>query len=401
MLFVSSKKETFGAFVKAARLKKGLGLRQVAREFDTPAAYLSRVENDIEAPSGELIAQMAQRYQVPVEVLTPLVARPNSTATAYGHILQTTPELRALYRLGTQLDTTIIDELLRRALKKQGTSEAEIEKTLSTLKSELPRVANSAREGLFAAEARPRFLSKQAIARMADKLLARSGLSENNYTPPTPVEILVENEPGVLYRIDELKCDKYRNPLVLGLTGWDHRGERQIVVNSILADSNRESDAHRFNFTLAHELFHAVEHLPRVPKETIPPLARMQVFIDAEHARRQSAAEKAVKSWANNGIGPRGLSTNEDWREWQANTFAASLLMPSWAVVREFRQRIGADKIEVSVPNNGREAALVLAGERIFDSTIYEQSLAELFDVSRQAMAIRLLQLELVQEVSG
>jgi transcriptional regulator with XRE-family HTH domain len=398
---VSSKKETFGAFVKAARLKKGLGLRQVAREFDTPAAYLSRVENDIEAPSGELIAQMAQRYQIPVEDLTPLVTRPNSTATAYGHILQTTPELRALYRLGTQLDTTIIDELIRRALKKQGTSEAEIEKTLSTLKSELPRVANSVREGLFAAEARPRFLSKQAIARMADKLLARNGLSESNYTPPTPVEMLVENEPGVLYRIDDLKCDKYHNPLVLGLTGWNHRGERQIVVNSVLADSNRQSDVHRFNFTLAHELFHAVEHLPRVPKETVPSLARRQVFIDAEHPRRQSAAEKAVKSWTSNGIGPRGLSTNEDWREWQANTFAAALLMPSWAVVREFRQRIGADKIEVSLPNNGRETALALGGERIFESTIYEQSLAELFDVSRQAMAIRLLQLELVQEVSG
>lgn len=398
---MSSKKETFGAFVKAARLKKGLGLRQVAREFDTPAAYLSRVENDIEAPSGELIAQMAQRYQIPVEDLTPLVTRPNSTATAYGHILQTTPELRALYRLGTQLDTTIIDELIRRALKKQGTSEAEIEKTLSTLKSELPRVANSVREGLFAAEARPRFLSKQAIARMADKLLARNGLSESNYTPPTPVEMLVENEPGVLYRIDDLKCDKYHNPLVLGLTGWNHRGERQIVVNSVLADSNRQSDVHRFNFTLAHELFHAVEHLPRVPKETVPSLARRQVFIDAEHPRRQSAAEKAVKSWTSNGIGPRGLSTNEDWREWQANTFAAALLMPSWAVVREFRQRIGADKIEVSLPNNGRETALALGGERIFESTIYEQSLAELFDVSRQAMAIRLLQLELVQEVSG
>lgn len=398
---MSSKKETFGALVKAARLKKGLGLRQVAREFDTPAAYLSRVENDIEAPSGELIAQMAQRYQIPVEDLTPLVTRPNSTATAYGHILQTTPELRALYRLGTQLDTTIIDELIRRALKKQGTSEAEIEKTLSTLKSELPRVANSVREGLFAAEARPRFLSKQAIARMADKLLARNGLSESNYTPPTPVEMLVENEPGVLYRIDDLKCDKYHDPLVLGLTGWNHRGERQIVVNSVLADSNRQSDVHRFNFTLAHELFHAVEHLPRVPKETVPSLARMQVFIDAEHPRRQSAAEKAVKSWTSNGIGPRGLSTNEDWREWQANTFAAALLMPSWAVVREFRQRIGADKIEVLLPNNGREAALALGGERIFESTIYEQSLAELFDVSRQAMAIRLLQLELVQEVPG
>ncbi|MGB7281874.1 MAG: helix-turn-helix transcriptional regulator [Candidatus Acidiferrum sp.] len=79
---MSSKKESFGAFVKAARLKRGLGLRQVARDLERPAAYLSRVENDLEAPSGELVAQMAKRYQVPIEGLTRLVARPNSTATA-------------------------------------------------------------------------------------------------------------------------------------------------------------------------------------------------------------------------------------------------------------------------------------------------------------------------------
>jgi transcriptional regulator with XRE-family HTH domain len=398
---MGSKRESFGAFVKAARLKRGLGLRQVARDLETPAAYLSRVENDIEAPSGELIAQMAKRYQVPIEDLTRLVARTNSTATAYGHILQNTPELRALYRLGTQLDSSIIDELIRRALKKQGTSEAEIEKTLSSLKSELPRVANSTREGLFAADAKPRFLTKQAIAGMAEKILERNNLGENSYAPPTPVELIVEKEPSVLYRIEELKCDKFRNPLVLGLTGWGEGGERQIVVNSVLADSHRESDAHRFNFTLAHELFHAVEHLPRIPKETVPPLARMQLFIDGEQVRQQSRAERAVNSWASGKSGPRGLSTNEDWREWQANTFAAALLMPSWAVVREFKLRTGAEEFGVLRPNNARESALELASQRVFQSTICEQSLAELFEVSRQAMAIRLLQLQLVREVTG
>ena len=395
------KKETFGALVKAARLKKGLGLRQVAREFDTPAAYLSRIENDIEAPSGELIAQMAKRYQVPIEELTRLVGRPNATTTAYGHILQNTPELRALYRLGTQLDTSIIDELIRRALKKQGTSEVEIEKTLSSLKSELPRVANASRDGLFAANARPRFLTRSAIGRMAEGILERNNLGEADYIPPTPVELIVEKEPGVLYRIEELKCDKYRNPLVLGLTGWGEHGERQIVVNSVLADSNRGSDSHRFNFTLAHELFHAVEHLPRIPKETVPPLARMQLFVDGEQIRRQSAAERAVKSWASNQQGPRGLSTNEDWREWQANTFAACLLMPSWAVVREFHERIASEEFEVSVSDNPREAALELAAQRVFGAAIYEKSLADTFEVSRQAMAIRLIQLGLLEEVTS
>lgn len=236
---------------------------------------------------------------------------------------------------------------------------------------------------------------------MAEKILERNNLGEKSYAPPTPVELIVEKEPSVLYRIEELKCDKFRNPLVLGLTGWGEGGERQIVVNSVLADSHRASDSHRFNFTLAHELFHAVEHLPRIPRETVPPLARMQMFVDGEQIRRQSAAERAVKSWANNQQGPRGLSTNEDWREWQANTFAACLLMPSWAVVREFQERTASEEFEVSSSNNLREAALELADQRVFGTVIYDKSLADTFEVSRQAMAIRLIQLGLVQEVAG
>jgi len=64
---------------------------------------------------------------------------------------------------------------------------------------------------------------------------------------------------------------------VLGLTGWDEGGNRQIVINSVLADRQWESEEHRFNFTLGHELFHAIEHLPRVPREAVAPLARIQV----------------------------------------------------------------------------------------------------------------------------
>jgi Zn-dependent peptidase ImmA (M78 family) len=213
-----------------------------------------------------------------------------------------------------------------------------------------------------------------------------------------PIELLVERQPGVLYRIDKLKCDKHGEPLVLGLTGWDERGNRQIIVNSVLADGKRKSDEHRFNFTLAHELFHAVEHLPRIPKESVTPLARMQLFINSGSVERHTAAEKAVNSWARKATRARGLTSNEDWREWQANTFASSLLMPDWAVIAEFRSRIGAEKTLVQSPMNIREVALEIASERISKSGVYNESLADLFAVSRQAMAIRILQLDLVQE---
>jgi Zn-dependent peptidase ImmA (M78 family) len=221
---------------------------------------------------------------------------------------------------------------------------------------------------------------------------------KEQYLPPTPIELFVENEPDVSYRIDELRCDKSGAPLVLGLTGWDAQGRRQIVLNSKLADSDRTSDHSRFNFTLAHELFHALEHLPRVPKQTSTSLARTQVFVDWG-VSHPSVAERAVARWTRANQ-PRSFTTQEDWREWQANTFASALLMPEWAIRAEFRTRVGADATRASAADL-REAALKIADQTGFETGDFDQSLAQLFAVSRQAMAIRLLQLRLVKEAAA
>jgi len=398
-------KSSFGSFAKAARLNVPLGLRQVAREIGISAGYLSKVENDLDDPSGELMAHMARLYKVPMEELTRRASSARASAAAHGHAVQASAELRALYRLAAQLEAVDVEEIIRKVLRKKGATDREIENQLTSLKAELPRVAKNVQDGLFAAEAKPRFLSKRRITEMAYETLNRRGLTKENYIPPTPIELIVENEQGVHYRIEERKCDKRGNPLVLGLTGWDEKGERQIVINSVLADSNRESDEHRFNFTLGHELFHAIEHLPRVPREAIAPLARMQVsdalFIEGEARKMLSTAERAVNSWAGNSAGPRGLVTDEDWREWQANTFSSALLMPHWAVTAEFRLRVGAEEVIVDRSANPREAAIQIAGELVFESDQYEESLAGLFAVSRQAMAIRLLELGLVKEDEG
>jgi transcriptional regulator with XRE-family HTH domain len=392
---------TFGRFARNARSAKGLGLREVAREFGISAAYLSRVENDLEPPSGELIADMAKRYEISVEELIGRAVKPRVSAAAHGHAIQSSPELRALYRLGVQFDPDEIEEFIRKFLRDQGQEDGEIEKRLASLKAELPRVANNPGDGLFAADARPRFLSKQRISTMAYDVLERNGLTAESYVPPTRIESLVENEPGIIYRIEELKSDRQGNPLVLGLTGWSENGERQIVVTSLLADSAKESDEHRFNFTLAHELFHAIEHLPRLNPGAVPALARMQVFVDREVSRSYSPAERAVNRWVDNKTRGRGLSTNEDWREWQANLFSAALLMPEWAVFAEFEKRIGPDIVAVNEPRQARQRALEIAGEKVFESGWFAETLAGTFAVSRQAMAIRLLQLGLVREGSG
>jgi transcriptional regulator with XRE-family HTH domain len=392
-------RSSFGTFARETRLKKELGLRKAARLMSVSAAYLSRVENGVDNPSGQLMHKMSGAYGIPIDVLAARAPQEKASTDAHVHAMAARADIRALYRLGTRVDFEKIEEFLRKILREKGTAEEDIEKELAELKSEFPRIRSNGRDGLFATEAKPRFLSRKRITEMAYVMLRRSGFTEATYVPPTPIELLVESEPNLVYRIDKLECDKRGDPIVLGLTGWSGRGERQIVVNSVLADSRRHSDECRFNFTLAHELFHATEHLPHVAREAVGPLARMRIFIDAQHFSPRSAAERAINHWTR-ASDARRLATNEDWREWQANTFASALLMPEWAVRTEFVARTGVQQLPVKTPANLREAALQIAG-RTFGTEVYGQSLAELFAVSGQAMAIRLLQLNLLKEANG
>ena len=392
-------KSKFGGFAKKARLTKEIGLREAARRMRISAAYLSRVENGIDVPSGELIHKMSELYDVSIDELAEKTPKTKASAVAHGHAMRAIPELRALYRLRGQLDPDLIEDVIRKVLLGMGTPEEDIEKEVASLKLELPRMKGGDQEDLLALKAKPRFLTGKKIADMAYQVLARNGLAHESYAPPTPIELLVDNEPEISYKIDKLSCDKHGAPLVLGLTGWDDNGQRQIILNSVLADSRRISDEYRFNFTLAHELFHALEHLPRIPKEAVSPLARMELFVNLAQSH-PSPAERAVSRWVR-AAHPRRLTTHEDWREWQANTFASALLMPEWAVKAEFATRTGCEIVSVDPTDSLREAALAFADERVFGTDIYDHGLAELFAVSRQAMAIRLLQLGLLQEVDG
>lgn len=396
--------ESFGRFARRQRQAAGLGLRQAARLMGMSATYLSRVESDTDPPSAKLLHEMANAYKLPISDLAAQArARigDRSAAAAHGLALESSAELRALYRMGTSLSAEEIQQFLRDYLReKKGFSENEIEYELAKLKSELPRIVKG-RDDMFASQVRPRRLSKERIDKAAYSLLARYGLDEKTFSPPTPVELIVEQEPGIKYRIDKLACKKTGEPLVLGLTGWNDDGDREIIINGVLADSSNKTDGHRFNFTLAHELFHAIEHLPLTAPAVMPGMARIQ-FCDTAYSpplvQSLSGAARAVDRWAAIDSGPRSLNNDEDWREWQANTFAAALLMPRWGVTTEFQRRLGTDSINVPQGSKPREVALEIAGGILFNHVVYERSLGEIFAVSRQAMAIRLLDLKLVRE---
>src|SRR5229473_1229889 len=107
---MAATKRDFGEFVRKARLDRGLALREAARRMDYSASYLSRVESGDETVSPKLMAAMAKEYEVPIEKLTELV--PQKRAGVHGHMLQGSAELRALYRLGSILDASEVEDVL-------------------------------------------------------------------------------------------------------------------------------------------------------------------------------------------------------------------------------------------------------------------------------------------------
>ncbi len=393
-------RDSFGRFAQKLRQKKKLGLRQAARLMGFSPAYLSQVERDIDAPTPRLMAAMSTRYDCSLAEIEEAAKRARVDYRKSQAPMRTIEEVVALYRLGGGVFTSAeVEDVIRHLLEKRGENPEEIERVMALLRDELPRISDGEKEGLFAADIKPRFLSKRAIANRAYQILARNGLDPTNYVPPTPIEWLVEEE-GFAYAIDDLPSSD-GGPIVLGRTRWNG-AEREITINSALAESSRECDWHRFRFTLGHEFFHAIEHLPLMTATSHGQMPRTAVidvgFLPGHTRSRQSRAERAVGRWASSG-GARGLLTREDWREWQANVFASAILMPEEAVRGAFEQRVQGESVCVPQGENPREFALDLAGELLLAGTVYAQSLAELFDVSRQAMAIRLLDLGLVREV--
>jgi Zn-dependent peptidase ImmA (M78 family)/transcriptional regulator with XRE-family HTH domain len=392
--------EGFGEFAHRLRVKKGLGLRQAAREMGVSPAYLSQVERNKDFPSQRLLVSMSQLYEQPLDTLLAAAER-----AGVRHRERRTPtttrsidDLRALYRLGAMFTTEEVEGMVRHMLQQHGMTEEQIELQLSKFRADLPRIRKSGGDGLFASDIKPRFLSKSGVAEIAYRILSSNGLDPSRYSPPTPIETLIENEEGISYLIDDLPSSD-GDPIVLGRSRWVD-DVREITINADLAGSTRECDGHRFRFTLGHEFFHALEHLPLAAASS-GHLRRTTLeigFVDRATPRARSTAERAVRRWAT-AEHSRGLVSCEDWREWQANVFASAILMPEWSIKDNFKDRFGGECALVPDGENCRDIALNLAGEVLFTGKIYAQSLAQQFEVSRQAMAIRLLDLGLVREV--
>lgn len=129
----------------------------------------------------------------------------------------------------------------------------------------------------------------------------------------------------------------------------------------------------RYRFTVAHELGHWVLHrsLCLAADESL------DLFESKE-------SERGLVSLNRNVFPPAGGKVPPE--EWQANSFAAMLLVPAAELASEFRRRFGSPPVTTDSEGPVANVAKDLAGRREGAN----DSLASTFGVSLQAMAIAL-----------
>ena len=133
----------------------------------------------------------------------------------------------------------------------------------------------------------------------------------------------------------------------------------------------------RYRFTVAHELGHWVVHRPLYFRGA----QSLDLFAAQETSDRLITLNRDVSF-------PSGRQVPRE--EWQANRFAARLLIPPTALATEFRRRFGtgpSSEIGQDGHRTPREQAIQLAKATTVENPI---SLCEAFEVSAEAMAIAL-----------
>jgi len=390
---------TFGDFIRGERDRSSLGLREASRALGISPSYLSRLEaGEFRPPSGPVLQRMAQVYGADVRKLLDIAgARQHEMMAADVGVA---PALQAFYRLAYDQSPEMQEKMLEGALGALDLSEEERRKIMAQLRAalsrthgnDLPRRA-SGDDGLFAFDIAPRFLSLARIRDLAQSVLRKVFGSE--IPIPVSVETIIRRfDRNILLIVDdEMQWGRLHDgsPAVLGLSRWSRDGERrELLIHRDLFEADSCASRRRANFTLAHELCHCIEHLPLVQQR------HSKAALARKIASVSLSSQLLGQPWFNRKRGPRKLSTREDFREWQANQFAAELLMPASNVASAFAQMAGSLSVVVEDVATINEVADGMARTHFDDEFGKITSLVDRFDVNPQAMAIRLKALGLV-----
>jgi transcriptional regulator with XRE-family HTH domain len=372
----------FGDYIRAERDRSSMGLREASRALGISPSYLSRLEaGEFPPPSGLVLRKIAQIYGLDIKLLLDKAGKRQHEMMAAD--VGAAPALQAFYRLAYDQPPEMQERMLEGAIGALDLPEEQKRKLMAQLRAalsrahgaDLPRRA-SGDDGLFDFDIAPRILSLLKIRALAKSVLRKVFGSE--LPIPIPVETIIR-------KFDSNILLVVHNEIEGGRDGE----RRELLIHNDLFEADDNASRRRANFTMAHEFCHCIEHLP---------------LVQQRHSRRALARKVASVSlapqllsqpWFNRKRGPRKLLTREDWREWQANQFAAELLMPAESVVASFEELHGVSSLVAAgcpVEQLADETARASAAGFLGDAT----TLVERFDTNPQSMAIRLISLGLV-----
>lgn len=145
------------------------------------------------------------------------------------------------------------------------------------------------------------FISDSRLEEMAEALLVRSAAKGISVQLPIPVEAIAE-------RVLELDMDwiTLDDPNIMARLNYS---EWKIQPNESLREFFERVPG-AYHYTVAHEIFHAMEHVERIN----PNQQYLDLPVEAALSRRH--------------VSLKTVSTNEARREIQAQRFAAYLTMP-------------------------------------------------------------------------
>lgn len=115
---------TLGAFIRDARVAKGLKLRELARRLDVTPSYVSDIENDRRVPSEEVLAKIAAELDLDYSNLVARAGRLPADAERY---MRQTPAATTLFRRITEqkFNEDEIQQLMNRADELRGDSDGD------------------------------------------------------------------------------------------------------------------------------------------------------------------------------------------------------------------------------------------------------------------------------------
>jgi hypothetical protein len=218
------------------------------------------------------------------------------------------------------------------------------------------------------------------IESIAEDELRRAELMPSSEEPVTDLERLIEGHLGA-------QLDQYAQlpDGVLGLTKFVGR-RPEVLISSVLTEaaeeeSPRPGQVGRWRATLAHEASHIFLHRYLFDADMAP--------LSNRRPEESTTGGGVVMRCLHRDVAPvetqgwRRVRRRVDWREVQANRGMAALLMPSRAFKDVAFEQMA--KLDTGSPRFGPALADLLA-----------ETIAGVFQVSKQAVLIRLNTLQIV-----